>query len=38
MLNDSKWIRVGEMVYELISSDNESIAVIAYNENKTVTI
>ncbi len=32
MLNDSKWIDIGETVFELRTSDNTLIATLAYHE------
>jgi len=32
MLNDSKWIDIGEMVFELRTSDNTLIATLAYHK------
>lgn len=32
MLNDSKWIDIGEMVFELRTSNNTLIATLAYHE------
>lgn len=32
MLNDSKWIDIGETVFELRNKDNELISTLSYNE------